>query len=84
VGDCIPPGDSLDPRDRIYEKTANMNDLPSYEDVLRMLSKKAADGSVSAMVALGRALRPEHPEPKDEVGEAIDRILARNRDEASE
>ena len=30
------------------------------------------------MVALERALRPEHPEPEDEVSNAIDRILMKN------
>jgi hypothetical protein len=34
-------------------------ELPSYDDVLEMLSAKARDGSVSAMVALERALRPK-------------------------
>ena len=53
-----------------------MTDLPSYEDVLHMLAAKAGEGSVSAMVALERALRRE--EPEDEVGEVIDRILARS------
>jgi hypothetical protein len=55
-----------------------MSQLPTYEDVLLMLARKAADGSVSAMVALERALRPEHPEPEDEVSNAIDRILMKN------
>jgi hypothetical protein len=32
-------------------------DLPTYEEVLRMLAVKAGEGSVSAMVALGRVLR---------------------------
>ncbi len=50
-------------------------DLPTYEGVLKMLSEKAATGSVSAMIALERALRPERPDDRDEVGEAIDAIL---------
>jgi hypothetical protein len=53
-------------------------DLPTYQDVLQMLAEKAATGSVSAMIALDRALRPERPNERDEVGEMIDEILARD------
>jgi hypothetical protein len=53
-----------------------MSQIPSYEDVLKMLAQKAADGSVSAMVALERALRPSNDTEVDEVGDAIDAILA--------
>jgi hypothetical protein len=45
-----------------------MSDLPSYEDVLGMLAAKAGDGSVSAMIALERALRGER-ERDDDVDE---------------
>ena len=57
-----------------------MTDLPSYEDVLRMLSEKAAAGSISALVTLERVLRPERLEDDDEVGAAIDRILNKGND----
>ena len=50
-------------------------DLPTYEDVLKMLSEKAATGSDSAMIALERALRPERPDDRDLVAETIDKIL---------
>ena len=54
----------------------NDRELPDYRQVLEMLSEKAANGSVSAMVCLERALRPENQPPEDdEVSEAIDRIL---------
>jgi hypothetical protein len=56
-----------------------MTDLPTYDDVLRMLAEKAGQGSVSAMVALERALRHQVPEDDDEVGREIDRILAERR-----
>jgi len=56
-----------------------MTDLPTYDDVLRMLAEKAGQGSVSAMVALERALRHQVPEDDDEVGREIDRILAKRR-----
>jgi len=56
-----------------------MTDLPTYDDVLRMLAEKAGQGSVSAMVALERGLRHQVPEDDDEVGREIDRILAERR-----
>jgi hypothetical protein len=58
-----------------------MSDLPSYDDVLAMLSAKAPDGSVSAMVALERALRPkkEHERLDDEIDDELD--LRLNRDD---
>lgn len=45
------------------------DDLPTYEQVLHMLAAKAGDGSVSAMVALERALRhvSEHEREWDEL-----------------
>jgi hypothetical protein len=51
-----------------------MNDLPSYNEVLQMLSEKARAGSVSAMIALERALRPQSQ--AQDVDEVIDRILS--------
>jgi tRNA C32,U32 (ribose-2'-O)-methylase TrmJ len=58
-------------------------DLPTYEEVLEMLSVKAREGSVSAMIALERALRRETPESDevDDVDEIIERILAKRADE---
>jgi hypothetical protein len=54
-----------------------MAEVPTYQQVLEMLADKAASGSVSAMIALERALRRDQPEDRDEVGEAIDRILGK-------
>jgi hypothetical protein len=34
-------------------------DIPTYQEVMRMLAEKAKTGSVSAMIALERALRTE-------------------------
>jgi hypothetical protein len=62
---------------RISEKVLK-TDLPTYDDVLRMLANKAGEGSVSAMVALERALRHGPPEEANEVPTTIDRILAKS------
>jgi hypothetical protein len=53
--------------------------IPTYDEALQMLADKAQEGSVTAIVALERALRNRAPEDVDEVGDAIDRILSRNR-----
>ena len=53
--------------------------IPSYKEALAMLAAKAAEGSVTAIVALERALRSVRDEDADEVGDVIDRILAKNR-----
>jgi hypothetical protein len=37
------------------KEVAKVSDLPSYEDVLELLSERAREGSVSAMIALERA-----------------------------
>ena len=57
-----------------------MPDLPTYEEILQMLTVKAREGSVSAMIALERALRPGDADPED-IDEVIDRILAEKDDE---
>jgi predicted component of type VI protein secretion system len=49
--------------------------IPTYDEALAMLAAKAEEGSVTAIVALERALRNREAEAADEVGEAIDRIL---------
>ena len=59
-------------------------EILSRHEVLVLLSAKARKGQTGALIALERALLIAGPEEEDEVGEAIDRILARNRDEASE
>jgi hypothetical protein len=58
-------------------------DLPTYDEVLEMLSVKAREGSVSAMIALERALRRETSESSEteEVDEIIERILTERADE---
>jgi hypothetical protein len=51
--------------------------IPTYGEALRMLAAKAKEGSVTAIVALERALRTHYTNETDQVGEAIDRILAK-------
>ena len=53
-------------------------EILSRDDVLELLSKKAADGSVTAMVCLGRALRYQQDQP-DELDAELDRLLERHR-----
>ena len=48
----------------------------SRDDVLELLSKKAAEGSVTAMVCLERALRISDPE--SEFDDELERVLARD------
>ena len=51
------------------------NRIPSYEEALALLAQKAQEGSVTAIVALERALRSRKAEA-DEVHDVIDRILS--------
>ena len=53
-------------------------EILSRDDVLELLSKKAADGSVTAMVCLERALRYQQDQP-DELDAELDRLLERHR-----
>ena len=48
----------------------------SRDEVLELLSKKASEGSVTAMVCLERALRLDDPEP--ELDDELKRLLARD------
>ena len=57
----------------------NERAIPSYNEALAMLAAKAAEGSVTAIVALERALRNVCDEEADEVGDVIDRIIAQKR-----
>jgi hypothetical protein len=59
----------------------NETELPSYNEALGMLAARAREGSVTAIVALERALRNvrEEEEPEDPVGDALNRILAEER-----
>ena len=52
-----------------------MSEPPNYDEVLRMLSEKAAGGSVSALICLERPLRPENQPDPDEVDKALEQIL---------
>ena len=51
-----------------------MSDLPTYADVLKVLADKAGDGSVSAMIALERALR-RTDQDEDELDDELGRLL---------
>ena len=48
----------------------------SRDEVLELLSQKAAEGSVTAMVCLERALRISDPEP--ELDDELQRLIARD------
>ena len=48
----------------------------SRDEVLELLSEKAAEGFVTAMVCLERALRLNDPEP--ELDDELKRLLARD------
>lgn len=52
-------------------------EILTRKSVLELLSKKAADGSVTAMVCLERALRYQREQP-DELDAELDRLLARD------
>jgi len=53
-----------------------MSDIATRKEVLRILTEQAGNGSVTAAAAL-RLWEPE--EDRDEVADAIDRILAEKR-----
>jgi predicted component of type VI protein secretion system len=59
----------------------NETEIPSYNEALGMLAARAREGSVTAIVALERALRNvrEEEESEDPVNDAIQRILAEKR-----
>ena len=59
----------------------NETAIPSYKEALQMLAARAREGSVTAIVALERALRSvrEEEESEDPVGDAINRILVEKR-----
>lgn len=56
--------------------------IPSYNEALEMLAERARDGSVTAIVALERALRAVAKE-ESELDGAIDRILTKAGNGAS-
>jgi hypothetical protein len=51
------------------------NRIPSYEEALQLLAAKAQEGSVTAIVALERALRTRE-RGEQELDDAIDKIMA--------
>jgi hypothetical protein len=53
----------------------------NYNEVLELLSRKAREGSVTAMAALERALRLHEEEGRSEVDQALDAIMARAKDD---
>ena len=58
-------------------KKRDDKEILTREDVLELLSMKAADGSVTAMVCLERALRYEREVP-DVLDTELDRLLSRD------
>ena len=59
----------------------NETEIPSYNEALGMLAARAREGSVTAIVALERALRNvrEEEESEDPVNDVIQRILAEKK-----
>ena len=56
-------------------------DILTREEVLQILSEQARKGSISAAIALERALRQDDPEDDgDELGDELDRLLSRRDD----
>jgi len=57
-------------------------EIPTYDEALAMLAVKATEGSVTAIVALERALRTRPPvhEP-DELDELIEEMMTREPNE---
>ena len=53
-------------------------EILTRKGVLELLSKKAVNGSVTAMVCLERALRYEQRDAGDELDRELDRLLSRN------
>ena len=51
-------------------------EIPSYKEALRMLANKAAEGSVTAIVALERALRNRPAEAQDEIDDVLTPLLS--------
>ena len=50
----------------------------SHDDVLALLSAKARDGSVTAMVSLERALRMTSDDDPDDLDEELEQLLRRD------
>ena len=53
-------------------------EILSHDDVLELLSAKARDGGVTAMVSLERALRMTPDDDPDEMDDELDRLLRRD------
>jgi hypothetical protein len=49
--------------------------IPDYVEVLRMLTRKAEEGSVSAMISLERALRPARGLVEPGFDDELERLL---------
>lgn len=62
-------------------KVEPKGDIGTREEMLQILTEMARNGSVTAATTLVRELRQDEEEPEDEVGAAIDRILAAKRAE---
>jgi hypothetical protein len=58
----------------LYEPPSH-TEVSTHAEVLALLSRKAREGSITAAVALERALRARS-NAQEEIGEAIDRILS--------
>jgi hypothetical protein len=56
---------------------AKTSEILTHEETLKILSQQARDGSVTAAVALERALRPEGPGQED-IDAELDRILGKD------
>ena len=56
----------------------NEKAIPSYKEALQMLADKAGEGSVTAIVALERALRNRSGGAEEEIDDALDRLLSKD------
>jgi hypothetical protein len=51
------------------------NAVASHKEVLELLSEHAREGSISAAIALERALRATQAQEREEVSEVLERII---------
>ncbi len=60
------------------KKIEGEGEVLTHEETLRLRSEMAGEGSVSAAVALARALRLAPPDEEDEIDDELDRLLSRD------
>jgi hypothetical protein len=53
----------------------SQNDIATHDEVLELLTKHAREGSISAAIALERALRARRPEEDDDFDAEVRRLV---------